>query len=191
LSDPEIQRSRNGFVVVFHLLKKFDSREISAPLQEAGPELYRTIKIGTPCVVGSDIPRGSIGQDRGLPCLGRKIGDQRAVPVDLMCSYPHGGVVEPVSEQPPLPNSFEGGPNLCLAGIRAVEQDLVLLGPDLGVASHGLAIETQVVRGRAEEHVEHVLLTARHRQLVFVPSHPGPAIGSLEGMPYRTIVVIG
>ena len=78
------------------------------------------------------------------------------------------------------------GPILA-GGTRTVEQQLEILDPDLDVAGHRLAVQAEVVRCRAEQHVRHLVFSRGHGQLVFMALHPRPAVRPLKSCAIRRV----
>ena len=76
---------------------------------------------------------------------------QRQMPEKLAGSGAHRGIVEAVSEPAATVEELRGAFQLGLARGRAVQQPLIVVGPDLRVACHRLAVEPEIVWIGGEE----------------------------------------
>ena len=63
-----------------------------------------------------------------------------------------------------------------------IEQSLELVRPDLNVPGHRFAVESHIVRGRAEQHMRDAVLAVGHAQFVIIPVELGPAVRAAIGV---------
>ncbi len=106
-----------------------------------------------------------------------------------MLAHAHGRIDHAIAEEPsggqPVGHVLEIGGRRP----RTVEQELVVVAPDLGVAGHRLVVEADVVGSGAEEHVGQLVLGAGDGQGVFIAQDPLPAVRAAERVPDRPIDV--
>ena len=106
-----------------------------------------------------------------------------------MLAHVHGRIDHAIAEQPA--GGQPVGHVLKIVGRRprTVQQQLVVVAPDLGVAGHRLVVQADVVRGGAQEHVGQLVLGAGDGQRVFVAMDPLPAVRAAERVADRPIDV--
>src|SRR5262249_36600843 len=97
---------------------------------------------------------------------------------DLAGPDAHGGPEEAVAELPAPGEGALGPADLGPAGARAVEQQVEVVSPELGVAGHWLVVEAQEVGVGAEQHLDEGGGPVEKRRLVEVAVGLLPAVGA-------------
>ncbi len=164
---------------------------LDLPVQHPWPEFDRMVQVGIAGRIGSHIPERSIEEDGRSLFLLRKACYQRPVPDDLMVSHPHGRVEEPIPEEPPLFDRLDGCLHLTPAGLGPVEDEAILLIPDLGVLGHGFPVQVQIGGLGAEENMEDFIFPGGNFELILMAVNPGPAMGPFEGTADRAVFAGG
>ncbi len=101
---------------------------------------------------------------------------QRQVPEDLALARAHRRIVEPVAGAPAAADGGRGARDLQRRGARPVEDQRVVLVPDLRVARHRLAVETEIVGIGGEERDRDQVLELRRLLGALVAGDPLPAV---------------
>ena len=97
------------------------------------------------------------------------------MPVDKGRAHRHGRVLKAISEYSSLLNRLDRFLNIRAGGAGAVEEETIIVSPDLNIAGHGFAVKAEVPGFRAEEHVEELFLLRGDFQLVFITVDLCPA----------------
>ena len=160
-------------------------------IEQTRPQFDRSGQVRFFETVPSQITQRRVAEHGRQVRLLRKPGHQRPLPEHRMPRHAHGRIIHPVTEQPTRGHFFRRGDQIPGMGPGSVEQRLEFAGPDLRVAGHRLAVQTQVVGLGAEQHVGHAVFVFGDGQLVFVAVHPAPAMRALERVAQRTALDIG
>ncbi len=111
------------------------------------------------------------------------------MPINLVRADPHRRKLEPVSEHAALRDDMEGTLDIDPRGARTVEQETMILRPDLDVARHRLVVQSQVSGQAAEEDMDQLLLDLRQQDLVLVAMDTDPAVGPLVRFPEGPVML--
>ena len=126
--------------------------------------------------IGGEIAGGGVGEDFRLRGLGRKVRHQRPVPIELVPGHVHRREKEAIAEVAAPAQDLGGLLQVLPTGPRAVQEQTIVMGPNLRIAGHRLVVQPQQLGVGAEQHVRHVVLVALHGQLVLVPMDASPAV---------------
>ena len=134
------------FVVIGAADEGPDRRRVRPAGQQTRPQLDRLGRVRPGGAVGGQVAQRRVREDFGLGGLWREERHQRAMPIDFVPADPHRRIDEAVSELSPLFKRGRRPQDRFLVRPGAVQQQPEAVGPDLGVAGHGLAVESNVVR---------------------------------------------
>ena len=155
-------------VILADVREERDGLAVQRSVEHPRPELHGPVEPRLVESVGREIAERRVGQQLRFAARLRAKRDQRAVPIDLMLAHAHGRIDHAIAEEPsggqPVGHVLEIGGRRP----RTVEQELVVVAPDLGVAGHRLVVEADVVGSGAEEHVGQLVLGAGDGQGVFI-----------------------
>ncbi len=113
------------------------------------------------------------------------------MPVDFVHADLHGRKQKAIPEMSARPQRRGGPFEVGAAGVRAIQEQTVVRGPDLAVAGHGLAVKPHVPRRRAEEHMRQPVLRAADGEFALAPVDTGPAVRPPVGVAHGAVPVVG
>ena len=97
------------------------------------------------------------------------------MPIDFVPTNLHRREQKTIAKMPPAAQGL--GRTLDRRGVssRTIQQQPAIVRPKLDIAGHRLAVQPQIVGGRAEQHVRHAVFAVGHGQFILVPKQLGPS----------------
>ena len=162
---------------------------VQRPIKQTRPQLHGAIEPRIVERISGEVAQRGVGQQDGFATGRRAKCDQRAMPIDLVLAGSHGWIDHSITEQSAGGKSVGHMLEIIGCGPRTVQQQLVLVAPNLGIAGHRFIVEADVVLRGAQEHASQLVLGPHDGQFVFVAMDPLPAVRATKRVANRTVDV--